>query len=124
MADPEDDSNDKLGLSSPQKSEESVEKKSSDKIPFVEVNADDEGDVSDISEEERNSTSSDHQKTRPKKKVKKKRRSKSFNSNDEETSSSDEDVSAIVANNRNKTENVNLASIYDLQLFLPFTFWI
>ena len=82
------------------------------KTKVFETNADEDGDVSNISEEERDSVSSDPQKIRPKKKIKKKRRSKSFNSNDEETSSSDEDVASIVANDKNRIEDINLVHRY------------
>lgn len=108
MAGREDDGNDEGQSAVPHISKQNDENRVLNGKNFVDVNEDDEGDVSDISEEERNSASSDQQKTRPKKKVKKKRRSKSFNSNDEETTSSDEDVSAIVANSKSKVENINV----------------
>ena len=114
MADPMDGHKDKLGPPIPEESERTGENSTTDRSKVIEVNADEEGDVSDISEEERNSTSSDHHKPRTKKKVKKKRRSKSLNSNDGETTTSDEDVSAIVASNKDKPETVNLVSLHSI----------
>ena len=108
MADPEDEHENNIKPPSPQESKQTFGNRQVDRSNVVEVNADEEGDVSDISEEERNSTSSDHQRSRAKRKVKKKRRSKSLNSNDGETTSSDEDVSAIVASNKSKSDSVNL----------------
>ena len=119
MADPDDESN---GQSEQCKSCENGrigEKKDPIDFKFVELNAD-EGDVSEMSEEDRSSASPDGTQTRPKKKVKKKRRSKSFNSNEEETSSSDEDVTKIVIASKRNKEEVNLVCIYlnHMMLFL------
>lgn len=119
MADPKDGNKDKFGPPISKESGRNVENRTADRSKVVEVNADEEGDVSDISEEERNSTSSDHHKSRTKRKVKKKRRSKSLNSNDGETTSSDEDVSGIVASNGNKPETVNLVSFTAIGRDIP-----
>ncbi|XP_065066936.1 protein FAM177A1-like [Rhopilema esculentum] len=113
----EDAANDKLTSHQSCVAEEVNKIDDEGKTKVFGTNADEDGDVSDISEEERDSVSSDPQKIRPKKKVKKKRRSKSFNSNDEETSSSDEDVHSIVANSKNRIGDISLKD-------LTWTMWL
>ena len=111
MADPEDDHEDSFRSSIRQEKLVNITGRHAEKSKIVEMNADNEGDVSDISEEDRNSSSIEHQKPRAKRKVKKKRRSKSLTSNDGDTTSSDEDVSAIVQSSKSKQEHVNLVSL-------------
>lgn len=108
MAESQSENNQNIGSCHSCENERQTEETLSNQFEFVELKAV-EGDISDISEEERQAGSATKpQRDRPKKKVKKKRkRSKSFTSNDEVSSSDDDTLKTVVAQ-RKSPQNVDL----------------